>query len=240
MRDRSRRMPTGWTRPAVVAALVVVALVAVACGADEPADDAAGLDGSRSSHEPTPGGGDIDQGPDPGDVAEAQPASAHPELTARTADGSQTTEPRSPEDPVAVDIPAIGVSSQLVRLGLNRDRSMEVPEDFSLAGWYVHAPRPGEVGPAVIAGHVSSRAGPEVFYRLHELAPGDRVHVKRADGQRVSFTVDRLEQHPKGRLAEAGVYDDTEGSELRLITCGGEFDRQQRSHRDNIVVYASS
>lgn len=239
MRDRNR-MSTGWARVAFFAALAVVALVAVACGADEPADDAAGLDGSRSSNEPTPGGGDIDQGPAPEDVVEAQAASAHPELSARAPDGSQTTEPSGPEDPVAVDIPAIDVSSSLVRLGLNRDRSMEVPEDFSLAGWYVHAPRPGEVGPAVIAGHVSSSAGPAVFYRLHELEPGDRVHVTRADGQRVSFTVDRLEQHPKGQLAEAGVYDDTDGSELRLITCGGDFDRQQRSHRDNIVVYASS
>lgn len=235
MRDRDRRTRTRTARATIVVALVVLALVAVACGG---ADDAPGQSGASS--EVTAGGGDVDVGPDPDEVVEARAASAHPELTARAADGSQTAEPQSPKDPARVAIPAIGVKSRLVRLGLNRDRSMEVPEDFSLAGWYVHAPRPGEVGPAVIAGHVSSSAGPGVFYDLAELSPGDRVAVTRADGRRVSFTVDRVEQHPKGQLAEAGVYDDTDGPELRVITCGGEFDRQARSHRDNIVVFASA
>lgn len=238
MRGSDRR---AWmARAAIIAALAGIAMIAVACGAaDEQSDGRAGLDQSESSDEAV-GEGDVDVGPDPDDVAEAQPASAHPELTARAQDGSQTTEPQHPEDPVSVAIPAIGVESPLVRLGLNRDRSMEVPEDFSRAGWYVHAPRPGEVGPAVIAGHVSSSAGPGVFAELAELSPGDRVAVTRADGQRVSFTVDRVEQHPKGQLAEAGVYDDTDGPELRLITCGGEFDRQARSHRENVVVFAST
>lgn len=236
MRGSDRKTRTA--RVAIVVALAALGLIVAACGGADDPSGSAGRNGSAA--EGAAGGGDVDVGPDPDNVAEAQPASAHPELTARAADGSQTTEPQHPKDPVAVTIPAIGVDSPLVRLGLNRDRSMEVPEDFSLAGWYVHAPRPGEVGPAVIAGHVSSSAGPGVFHKLAELSPGDRVRVTRADGRRVSFIVDRVEQHPKGQLAEAGVYDDTGGPELRLITCGGEFDRQARSHRANTVVFASA
>jgi sortase (surface protein transpeptidase) len=116
---------------------------------------------------------------------------------------------------------------------------MEVPQDFSLTGWYVHSPRPGDSGPAVLAGHVSSSAGPGVFYHLKDLEPGDTVHVTRDDGQRVTFTVHRLEQYPKEQVPEEQVYGSTEGPELRLITCGGTFDYQQRRHRDNIVVFAS-
>lgn len=241
-------------RVAIIATLAVVALIVVACGPlggsapsggqSEGGDDPlAGTSEPETAEEAEPSeggvGGELDVGPDPEEVAEAQPANAHPELTARTPSGAQTTEAEHPEDPVRVTIPAIGVDSELVRLGLNADRSMEVPQNFGLAGWYVHSPRPGEAGPAVLAGHVSSSAGPGVFYHLKDLEPGDEIHVTRDDGQRVSYTVDRLAQYPKEEVPEEEVYGSTDGPELRLITCGGTFDYQQRRHRDNIVVFAS-
>ncbi|OMQ14280.1 class F sortase, partial [Modestobacter sp. VKM Ac-2676] len=99
-------------------------------------------------------------------------------------------------------------------------------------------PAPGQPGPAVLAGHVDDRSGPAVFFRLEELTVGDRVLVDRADGSQVAFTVTRVAAYPKTDFATAEVYGPTTDPQLRLITCGGEFDRDRRSYADNVVVYA--
>jgi LPXTG-site transpeptidase (sortase) family protein len=140
--------------------------------------------------------------------------------------------------PVRVEIPAIGVSSPLVRLGLNRDGTMQVPGDFQVAGWFTGAPQPGQLGPAVIAGHVDSRTGPAVFYRLRELRPGDQVRVVRADRRVVRFEVESLASYPKQELPDDRVFGATTAPALRLITCAGAFDRARDSYRDNLVVSA--
>jgi sortase (surface protein transpeptidase) len=142
--------------------------------------------------------------------------------------------------PEAVVIPAIGVSTRLVRLGLRPDRRMEVPEDFSVAGWYVGGPRPGEPGPAVIAGHVDSRRGPAAFYRLGELRRGDVVAVRYPGRSVVRFRVERTERHPKRAFPTSRVYGDTVGAALRLVTCGGAFDRASGHYRDNVIVFATA
>jgi hypothetical protein len=144
-----------------------------------------------------------------------------------------------PSPPVRVEIPAIGVSSSLVRLGLNPDRTMEVPGDFQVAGWFTGAPQPGQLGPAVIAGHVDSRTGPAVFYRLRDLRPGDQIRVVRADRRVVRFKVDSLASYPKQSLPPDAVYGATTTPALRVITCAGSFDRSSRSYRDNLVVSAT-
>lgn len=142
-------------------------------------------------------------------------------------------------EPVAVEIPTISVTADLVDLGLNDDRTLEVPSAFDVAGWYTGRPPPGAIGPAIIVGHVDSRDGPAVFHRLRELAPGDRVLVHRADASTARFTVDRVEQHPKDDFPTQAVYGPTDDSTLRLITCGGPFDRNRSSYDDNIVVFAT-
>lgn len=144
-----------------------------------------------------------------------------------------------PSEPSRLAIPSIGVDSRLVRLGLQPDLRMEVPQDFDLAGWYVHSPTPGEIGPSVIAGHLDSREGPAIFYRLRELAPGDEVHITRADGAVAVFRVAWLEQFPKDKFPTDRVYGNVDHAALRLITCGGSFDRSAGHYQDNIVVYAS-
>jgi sortase (surface protein transpeptidase) len=144
-----------------------------------------------------------------------------------------------PSPPVRVEIPAIGVSSPLVRLGLNRDRTMEVPDDFQVAGWFTGGPEPGQLGPAVIAGHVDSRTGPAVFHRLHEVRPGDELRVVRADHLVVRFEVDSLARYAKQALPTEAVYGATTAPVLRLITCAGSFDQASRSYRDNLVVSAT-
>jgi hypothetical protein len=143
-----------------------------------------------------------------------------------------------PARPVRIEIPAIGVRAPVVRLGLNEDRTLEVPTDFGDAGWWSGGPRPGEPGPAVIAGHVDSYTGPAVFFRLPELDPGDTIIVGRRDGSRARFTVRGSEQYPKARFPTARVYGRTTGPTLRLITCGGAFDQSTGHYLDNTVVYA--
>ena len=118
------------------------------------------------------------------------------------------------------------------------DGSLQVPKDWDTAGWYDKGPRPGQPGPAVILGHVDSKTGPAVFYRLRALRPPDIVRVGLADGRTLVFRVQRVERYPKDEFPTEAVYFPTLNRELRLITCGGEFDYAAKSYRDNIVVYA--
>ena len=160
-----------------------------------------------------------------------------PPAACPTRSGSWHRLPLSP--PVRVEIPAIGVSSPLVRLGLNSDGTMQVPGDYQVAGWFTGAPQPGQLGPAVIAGHVDSRTGPAVFYRLRDLRPGDQIRVVRADRRVVRFRIDSLASYPKQSLPGEEVYGAITAPVLRLITCAGTFDRAQRSYRENLVVSAT-
>ena len=142
-----------------------------------------------------------------------------------------------------MSIPAIGVTSELITLGLNTDGTLAVPQpgpDYDKAAWFDGSPRPGDIGPAVIEGHVdSAENGPSVFYRLGDLAVGDRVDVTRADGTTVAFVVDEVRVVPKDDFPTLDVYGNTDGPELRLITCGGPFDSAAGSYEDNVVVFAS-
>jgi hypothetical protein len=145
-------------------------------------------------------------------------------------------------DPVRLDIDAIGVHAAVLRLGLAPDRTVEVPPLGSPdVGWYSYSPAPGDLGPAVLLGHVDSAAtGPSVFHDLPQLRSGDEVVVRRADGTSARFRVDAVGRYPKARFPTAAVYGDIDHAGLRLITCGGSFDRVRRSYTDNVVVYASA
>jgi sortase (surface protein transpeptidase) len=139
--------------------------------------------------------------------------------------------------PVSIAIPAAGVDARVVPVGLRPDGAMEVPEvDF--AGWYRLGPRPGERGPAVIVGHVDSREGPAVFFRLGQLRRGDRIVVGQDGGAAAAFAVERVERHPKEALPAARIWNPAGQPVLRLITCGGSFDRSTGHYRDNVIVYA--
>ena len=144
-------------------------------------------------------------------------------------------------EPVRLRVPAIGVDTDLLHLGLNEDGTLAVPPrtgpDNLKASWYDGSPRAGEVGPTVIAGHIDSQEGPSVFYRLGELAPGDEVFVDRADGTTATFVVDTSERYPKNDFPTQRVYGSTDGPQVRLITCGGVFDRSIGHYQDNTVVY---
>jgi hypothetical protein len=140
--------------------------------------------------------------------------------------------------PVTVEVARIGVSTPLIELGLDAEGRLEVPVEPDVAGWWAGGPRPGDDGPAVLVGHVDSRAGPAVFHRLHALVAGDHIEVARDDGSRVTFLVDRIERWPKDAFPTDDVYRRSHGAELRLITCGGGFDRDALRYLDNIIVFA--
>lgn len=141
--------------------------------------------------------------------------------------------------PKSISIPAIGVHATFVQLGLAADGSIEVPSDVTHVGWYRLGPAPGEIGPAVVLGHVdSASSGPGVFFKLGALANGDRVTINRSDGRVVTFTVYAVREYPKDEFPVLTVYGNTADSQLRLITCGGSFDRTSGHYRSNIVVFA--
>ncbi len=140
--------------------------------------------------------------------------------------------------PTVVQIPAVDIEVTLDPIGLTPDGELAVPEDFSRGGWYEEGPAPGEPGPAVVTAHVDSYDGPAPFFRLADVAPGHEIVVDFDDGRTATFVVDRVEQHAKDEFPTLAVYGNTEGPELRLITCGGDFDGRARSYRDNVIVWA--
>lgn len=141
--------------------------------------------------------------------------------------------------PVAVDIPTIGVGAAVDPLSVDRDGALQVPTDFNRVGWYAGGSKPGEPGPAVLAGHIDSYSGPAVFYDLDKLRQGDDVIVRRVDGSQVTFTVQRKATYKKTVFPTKDVYGSTEAPTLRLITCTGTFDDNAHSYEDNLVVYAT-
>jgi sortase (surface protein transpeptidase) len=177
------------------------------------------------------------------------------ELGGRTTGGNEQTAARSERpqprerrknatadvaNPRRIEIPAIGVSAPVIELGLNPDRTLEVPTDYGDTGWWEDGPEPGERGPAVIAGHVDSRTGPAAFYRLGELRPGDEILIHRADRTQARFVVRRLERHPKDSFPTRRVYGRTPQPTLRLVTCSGDFDTSTGHYVDNTIVFADA
>lgn len=146
---------------------------------------------------------------------------------------------RFPGTPVSVRIPAIGVDASLDTLGLTADGALQVPP-YDRAGWFGGGAKPGENGPAVIAAHVDSKTGPSVFYRLKALQAGDAVTVLYDDARTVTFVVTGAASYSKSDFPTERVYGPTKGPELRLITCGGRFDRRAGSYVENLVVSATA
>jgi hypothetical protein len=144
--------------------------------------------------------------------------------------------------PVSVAIPAIGVHSQLLHLGVNADGTIRVPSLVTSSGeaaWYKYSATPGQIGASVIEGHLDSDQGPAVFFRLGALRPGDRVDVRLADGVTAVFRVTGVRQYLKSKFPDTSIYGATAYAALRLITCGGPFDDATGHYRSSTVVFAS-
>jgi sortase (surface protein transpeptidase) len=142
-------------------------------------------------------------------------------------------------EPVSLVIPAIGVTTRLIQLGVTSAGVLQVPKSTAVAGWYTGSPRPGEPGGAVIAGHVDSVSARGVFFRLQLLKPGEKVYVRRADGTLAVFSVTAVRSYPKTGFPTNAVYGPTPDAQLRLITCGGTFDPATGHYLSNTIAYAS-
>jgi hypothetical protein len=169
---------------------------------------------------------------------DAAPAPTPPVAAPGSIAPTDAAQPMARSAPVRVHIPAIGVDSALMQLGLQADGTLQVPPSGFPAGWYTGAPTPGELGPAILAGHVDWSGQPGVFSRLRELTPDAQVTVTRQDGSAAVFRVTQVKQYPKDKFPTSEVYGDLDHPGLRLITCGGSFDRQTRNYEDNIVAFA--
>lgn len=141
--------------------------------------------------------------------------------------------------PQSLRIPRIQLEAEFEgSLGVNEDGAVEVPTSYEEVGWYKYGPTPGEIGPAVVLGHVDSYEGPAVFYSLGQVEKGDMIYVERSDGITVEFQVTKLERRPQGGFPTASVYGDIDHAGLRLITCTGIYDRSVFRYTHNLIVYA--
>lgn len=142
--------------------------------------------------------------------------------------------------PTKISIPDIGVYAPITPVGLATDGSIAVPPlgNSNLAGWYSGGPSPGQMGPAIVVGHVDGPGGESVFYKLGNLKPGQRVMVDLANHRAAMFTIYSVEYYPKGKFPGDRVYADYSRPGLRLITCGGKFVGGSLGYADNVVVYA--
>jgi hypothetical protein len=140
--------------------------------------------------------------------------------------------------PATLAIPAIGVRTKLIRLGITSQGTLQVPVSAAVAGWFTGSPRPGGIGASIIAGHIDSYTGPGVFFRLRDLHRGQKVYVTRANGSVATFRITAVRTYAKDRFPTAAVYGPVPDAELRLVTCGGQFDNATGSYLSNVVAYA--
>ncbi len=141
--------------------------------------------------------------------------------------------------PTLLAIPAIDLEAPFTApLGLKDNGEIEVPSTFDEVGWYKYGPTPGEIGPAVILGHVDSYKGKAVLWSLGQLEVGDVINVTRADGSMASFIVEKLERYSQADFPTVDVYGPIDYAGLRVITCTGTYSRQVDRYSHNLVVYA--
>ncbi|KPI16211.1 peptidase C60 sortase A and B [Actinobacteria bacterium OK074] len=141
--------------------------------------------------------------------------------------------------PTTLAVPYLGIQAPVVGLGLDAHRQLTAPpvDNPRLVGWYQGGPTPGEKGTSIVVGHRDTRTGAAVFAALGRLAPGRSIEARRADGRTAVFTVDAVRTYAKAHFPDKEVYGPRDRPELRLITCGGAYDRRT-GYASNIVVFA--
>ncbi|MEU6238378.1 class F sortase [Kitasatospora sp. NPDC047058] len=188
---------------------------------------------------------------DPGAPAGSEPGQAAPpaatagaSAAAAQAPAKAAATPAAPplkrSSPTRLRIPQIGVDAPFTELTLNPAGQLNAPppDDKNLVGWYRDGVSPGERGSAVVAGHVDTNKGAAVFLLLSLLMPGNKAEVQRADGTVAVFVVDSVETFAKDAFPDQKVYGKTPDAQLRLITCGGTYDKKRKDYLDNVVVFA--
>ncbi|MFJ6087319.1 class F sortase [Streptomyces sp. NPDC092369] len=198
-----------------------------------------------------PGARPSQPGPADARSSPSKPTGAHPSSSGPTRARPSSPRPRArparpaplrplPRSrPTRIVIPYIGVDADVIGLGLDRDRRLTTPPEnhADQVGWYRGGPSPGEQGTTVLVGHLDTDTGPAVFAGLNELDPGHLVGIRRADGRTAVYVVDAVRTYQKAHFPNEEVYGARRRPELRLITCGGAFDRRT-GYAGNTVVFA--
>ncbi|MFD6285495.1 class F sortase [Streptomyces sp. NPDC060205] len=187
------------------------------------------------------------QSPRPSQPAQPAQTSPPPQPPRQPQQPPQPRKPRQPQQPhtlarskpTSLNIPYLRLRAPVIGLGLDRRQQLTTPpvDKPRLAGWYEGGPSPGEKGTAVVVGHLDTRTGPAVFAGLSTLKPGLLVEALRADGRTAVYTVDAVRVYEKARFPSREVYAARQRPELRLITCGGVYDRRS-GYKSNVVVFA--
>jgi sortase (surface protein transpeptidase) len=233
--SRHPSMNRRWWVAAVVLLLIGAGFLAVSLlGHHDPLNGPAGAApplSSPSSAGNTPA--TATSTPTPSATPTAKPSAKPPGMASAQQSGMARSAPAS------LRIPAIGVSLSLSTLGLNPDGTVQVPAKDQAPGWFRLGPTPGQIGSAVILGHVDDYRGPAAFYRLRSLRPGDKVDVSLADGMVAHFVVRQVASYLKTQFPAQQVYASRGYSALQLVTCGGQFDSSTGHYLSNTVVYTS-
>ncbi|GAA1533622.1 class F sortase [Streptomyces albidochromogenes] len=144
--------------------------------------------------------------------------------------------------PRHVTVPSIGITAPVVPRGLDASGAVDPPpyHQPSKVGWYEDGTKPGARGVALLVGHVDTESKPAVFYGLSAARPGEKVRLARAGGESLEFTIDDIQVFTRERFDPRKVYGPRESdrAELRLITCGGTYDKKARTYTANVVVSA--
>lgn len=141
--------------------------------------------------------------------------------------------------PIRIQIPIIGVDATVESVTLQSDGSMDVPTDPMNAGWYALGPRPGEVGNAVIDGHVNWWYGaPAIFPNLHKLVAGDMITTQDDQGITTSFIVRESKIYPASANAAEVFRASDAMAHLNIITCSGAWDTVTQQKKDRLVIFA--
>ncbi len=219
-----------------VVMVLAVPLLVTACGSGDqrsPASTTSPAVATSSSAAPSPAGTSSATAPP------ATPSVGGQSVPAPSS-SVQTSKDRQVSAPVKVEIPSTGEGSSLLTLGTASDQTIVVPNDKQAdqAGWYDGSPTPGEKGPATIVGHSTSSRGAAVFFKLADVKDGATVNVTTKNGRVLKFTVYKVASYPKNAFPTTKVYGNTDGAELRVVTCGGPFDKGTGHFENNTVLYA--
>jgi LPXTG-site transpeptidase (sortase) family protein len=152
-------------------------------------------------------------------------------------DANSQTTPTA--DPVNLNIPSLNISAPFIHLGLNADHTLEVPKTATDVGWFIHGAKPGDIGPAVVVGHLDSPKGPAVFANLKNIKAGDLITINRVDSTSVQYKVDSISKFSQDNFPTEAVYGTINYAGLRLITCAGTYNKAQGHYSDNLVVFAT-
>lgn len=164
-----------------------------------------------------------------------------PEITASSSSESEKSDESIMTGiiPDRLSIPTINVDANVEHVGQLPNGQMDVPKDDRNVGWYEPGAKPGEIGNAVLAGHVDNKTGPSVFFHLKDLVPGDIVKVTDVNGRAYDFEVQNVESYPRDQAPLEKVFGTNSNSGLNLITCTGTFDRDTKTHEERLVVFTT-